>query len=77
MATDAENLRTRRSAVLAELAAISSTTAGGKPNASGGGDKLHIDHVGYRKSLYDELAMINEMIAAIEGTTIVETIGEV
>lgn len=73
MATDAQNLATRKSAILAELAALDSTKAGGKPNTTGGGDKVSIDHVGYRKSLYEELAMINSMIASIEGSTINET----
>lgn len=73
MATDAENLLTRRSAILAELAALDSTKAGGLPNTTGGGDKVSIDHVGYRKSLYEELAQINSMISAAEGSVISET----
>lgn len=76
MASDIANLTTRRSAILAELAALDSTKAGGKPNTTGGGDKVSIDHVGYRKSLYEELAMINSMIASVEGSTIAETFYE-
>jgi hypothetical protein len=77
MATDAENLLTRRTAILAELAALDSTKAGGKPNTTGGGDKVSIDHVGYRKSLYEELAMINSTLTAIQGSVINETLYEV
>ncbi len=65
MATDLENLQTRRSAILTELAALDSTKAGGNPNATGSGDG--IDHTGYKQSLYDELRQINELIAAAEG----------
>lgn len=77
MATAAELLIQRRNAICAELAALSSTTAGGKPNASGGGDMVHVDHQGYKRSLYEELREINANLAAIEGPTIVETIGEI
>ncbi|MFA6245185.1 MAG: hypothetical protein WC655_29850 [Candidatus Hydrogenedentales bacterium] len=52
-------LKTRRDAIVDELAALATTTAGGKPNSTQGG----IDHVGYKKSLYDELAMLREQIA--------------
>ena len=64
MATDLENLQTRKSNVLEELAGISATTAGGLPNHSG---KAASDHVGYKKSLYDELKDINELIEGIAG----------
>lgn len=77
MATPAELLTQRRDAILAELASMSSTSAGGLPNATGGGDKVNIDHVGYRKSLYEELRMIDEQLRSFEGATIIETIGEV
>lgn len=73
MATDLENLQTRKSAILAELAALSTSAAGGLPNSTGPG--THIDHVGYRKSLYEELKMINEQIAASEGPWEVESQG--
>ena len=54
------DLITRRTAIGAELAALSSSTAGGKPNNSteGGGT----DHVGYKDGLYRELAQINETL---------------
>jgi hypothetical protein len=77
MATVAELLIVRRDAIVDELTAMSSTAAGGLPNASGGGDKLHIDHVGYRMSLYQELEQIEKRLLALEGTTIIETIGEI
>ena len=53
MATSAELLIQRRDAICAELAALSSSTAGGKPNSSGGGDMVHVDHQGYKRSLYE------------------------
>lgn len=77
MVTAAELLIQRRDAICAELAALTSSAAGGKPNSSGGGDMVHVDHQGYKKSLYDELREINATLAAIEGPTISETIGEV
>jgi len=77
VATDIENLLTRRSAILTELAAMSTGTAGGLPNLEGGGDMVKVDHVGYRKSLYDELRDIDSLIASIQGPTISEWQGEV
>jgi hypothetical protein len=63
MATDLENLQARRTAICAELAALGTTKAGGKPNSTAAG----VDHVGYKKSLYEELAAIDQAIAAAEG----------
>ena len=77
MATSAELLIQRRDAICAELAALSSSTAGGKPNSSGGGDMVHVDHHGYKRSLYAELREINATLAAIEGPTISETYGAI
>ena len=77
MATSAELLIQRRDAICAELAALSSSTAGGKPNSSGGGDMVHVDHQGYKRSLYEELREINATLAAIEGATISETYGAI
>jgi uncharacterized protein involved in exopolysaccharide biosynthesis len=51
-------LKTRRDAILDELAALSTSTAGGKPNSQQGG----IDHTGYKRSLYEELAQIKEQL---------------
>lgn len=69
MATDLENLQTRKSAIMTELAAITSTAAGGKPNSSAGG----IDHVGYKDGLYRELREIDTLITAAEGPFEVHT----
>jgi len=63
MATDLENIQSRRSAILTELAALSSSVAGGKPNSQAGG----IDHVGYKDSLYRELDRLNELISPLTG----------
>ena len=65
MPTDLENLKTRRTAIYTELSELDATRAGGKPNAGGSGNT--IDHVGYKRSLYDELDRINAQIAAAEG----------
>lgn len=77
MATAIENLTTRRNAVAAELAALTSTSAGGGMNYTVDGQS--VDHVGYRKSLYEELDRIDEQIAKINATDIgpfsIESIG--
>jgi len=73
MATNTENLTARRDAIYAELAALDSTKAGGKPNTSGAG--ATVDHVGYKKSLYDELKQINELISAADGAVEVISYG--
>ncbi len=65
MPTDLENLLTRRSNILAELAAMSATASGGKPSYSLDGQQ--VDHVRYRMSLYDELAAIDRQIATLQG----------
>jgi len=59
------DLLTRRDAVLTQLAGLGSTSVGGLPNTSGTGD--HVDHVGLRQSLYQELAEIDEMLERIAG----------
>jgi hypothetical protein len=66
MASDLENLQTRKSAVLAELAALSSSAAGGRPNINSGGAGT-VDHVGYKRGLYDELREINAQIDVLQG----------
>lgn len=63
MPTDIQNLKTRRSAIYNELAALSSTAAGGKPNQSGAG--TGVDHVGYKDGLYRELREIEELLDRI------------
>lgn len=56
------DLRTRRAAIAAELAALTATAAGGKPNMGGvaGGS---VDHVGYKDGLYRELETIDRLLA--------------
>ena len=51
-------LKARRDSILDELAAMSSSTAGGKPDSTQGG----IQHVDYKLSLYEELKGLNEQI---------------
>lgn len=58
-------LTTRKEAILAELAALTADAAGGRPNISGGGGM--VDHVGYKRSLYDELTQINIQLDAMQG----------
>ena len=65
MATDAENIAARKSAIYAQLAAMSSTSVGGKPTYSIDGQS--VDHVGYRRSLLDELKMLNELQISAAG----------
>lgn len=57
-----EDLRTRRATVAAQLAAMTVSTIGGKPNANTADGGTTVDHVGYRRSLLDELKMIDEAI---------------
>lgn len=56
------DLRTRRTAIAAELAALTATAAGGKPNMGGvaGGS---VDHAGYKDGLYRELEAIDKLLA--------------
>ncbi len=63
--TDLANLLTRRSNIIAELAAMTSTANGGKPSYSIDGQQ--VDHVAYRKSLYDELRELNQQITILQG----------
>jgi len=63
MATDIENLQTRKSAILTELAAIDTDAAGGLPNSQASG----VDHQGYKAGLYAELREIDALITAAEG----------
>lgn len=57
-----EDLRTRRATVAAQLAAMTVSTIGGKPNANTADGGTTIDHVGYRRSLLEELKMLDEAI---------------
>ena len=53
-------LQTRRDAIVDELNALTSAAAGGKPNSSLTG----VDHVGYKRALYEELDMIGRQLAS-------------
>ena len=64
-ATEIAQLETRKAVVLAELAAMTSTSAGGKPDYSADGQS--VSHTAYRKSLYDELDDIDERLSRAEG----------
>ena len=65
MSTVAQNLQARKLAITAELAAMTSTSSGGKPSYSINGQS--VDHTAYRLSLYQELSQIDQLIAAAEG----------
>jgi hypothetical protein len=56
------DLRTRRATVAAQLAAMTLTSVGGKPNAMTADGGTSVDHVGFRKSLLEELKMLDEAI---------------
>lgn len=66
MATDLENLQTRRTAILEELAALNTSLPGGRPNISGAGAGS-VDHVGYKRGLYEELEKLDRLIGIAEG----------
>lgn len=64
LAAQRQDLLDRRSAITTELAALSTSTAGGLPNASGPG--VNVDHQGYKRGLYEELKQINAMLASMD-----------
>lgn len=75
MATWRENLEIRLNNIAAELAAMGPTSMGGKANVKAQDGGTTIDHVGYRKSLLEEQAMLleqlskaNEVEASMDGT---------
>jgi hypothetical protein len=72
---DLTNLLARRSAIYAQLAALSTTSPGGGPNTTGEG--VSVDQVGYRKSLLDELNQLNEQISILGGPYQFQTRGRV
>lgn len=74
MPTAYQNLITARDNVLTELAAMDSTTAGGKPNANG---PHWVDHQGYRKTLLETLRELNEQIAAVRGPAVGVSLGRI
>jgi len=68
--TNLELLLERRTEILAQLAAMTPHSLGGRPNVAMDTSPDHIgaiDHVGYRESLYRELKEINELITSLEG----------
>lgn len=65
MATPLANLLARQQAITDELAAMTSSRNGGKPTYTIDGQT--VDHIGYRKSLYEELAFINQQISVLQG----------
>ena len=65
MATNLENLKTRYNAVTEQIASLSSANYD-LPNA-GGGSAVTADFTGKIKSLYEELAMLKDLIIAEEG----------
>jgi len=68
------DLQTRLAAIDAQLAAMTTATAGGKPNVQGGGMGT-VDHVAYRKSLYEERKMLLEQIEIEQGQWEVPMVG--
>lgn len=58
------DLKTRRDAITAELAAIDNTGSRAKPGSKPdqGGEGGGTEHTAYRMSLLEELAQINEII---------------
>ena len=73
MPTNIENLKTRRTNIYTELAAMASTTAGGKPTYNIDGQ--FVDHTNYRLGLYKELEAIQKMVNQLEGPFEVEIRG--
>jgi len=73
MASDFENLKTRRSAILSELAAGQTPTGNSfrKPTYSIDGQTVSWDR--YRTSLYEELKTIERLIAATQGPVEVQS----
>jgi hypothetical protein len=57
-----DDLKTRRATVAAELAAMSKLSMGGKPNAMTADGGTSVDHVGFRRSLLEELKMLDDAI---------------
>ncbi len=56
------DLQARRAYVASQLAAMVVTSVGGKPNANTADGGTTVDHVGYRRSLLEELRMLDEAI---------------
>ena len=62
-----DNLRTRRDQVCQRLADLDrDAAAGSKPNVKMADGGTTIDHVGFRKSLYEELEQLDKLIERAE-----------
>ena len=62
-----DNLRTRRDQVCQRLADLDrDAAAGSKPNVKMADGGTTIDHVGFRKSLYEELDQLDKLIEKAE-----------
>lgn len=57
-----DDLQTRRDAVAAELAALTTAKAGGLPNSTATG----VDHQAYKAGLYAELERLDKLIKAAQ-----------
>lgn len=64
MSEELDSLLSRRATILAQLKTLDRGEPGGNPNISA---PSMIDHVGYRKSLYEELKDINALITSMGG----------
>ena len=73
MASDLDNLNTRRSAILAELAAgqVPSGESMRKPSYQIDGQSVNWNQ--YRASLYEELERIDQLISATQGPVEVQS----
>src|SRR2546423_1125724 len=58
MASDLDNLKTRRSNVIAELAGMTSTSSGGQPAHTI--HRHNVDHLGYHKMLLEGRKLLNK-----------------
>lgn len=74
-------LKTRKTAILAEIAGLAAGSASlkSKPGYSVDGQSFdwngaRVSVTAYRKGLYDELKQINEMLAVAEGNWETETV---
>ena len=74
MATDLDNLKTRRTTIYTQLAAMDSLDdVGAGPDYSV--PEQSVQQVAFRMSLYDELAKIDDQLAKAEGPWEVRSVG--
>lgn len=60
MATYLQNLQARRATLAQRLADLEDGDVYDKPNSTG--DGTHVDHVGARKAIFEELASLDDLI---------------